>query len=229
MRAADFEQRRGEIATYFDRTASANWARLTSDARLGRIRASVRAGRERMRAGLLEMLGEISAHSVLDAGSGTGQLAMEAADRGADVTAIDLAQSLVLLARTRSSAVSVGTLRFLVGDMTDPSLGSFDHVVAMDSLIHYEPADVVRVLTGFAARTSRSILFTYAPRTVPLAIMHAVGKVFPRGNRSPAIVPVSQRRLRALLAEALPGWRLGRERRVASGFYISHAQELVRV
>ena len=39
-----YEQRRGEIAHYFDRTAVAAWEKLTSDAPVGRIRASVRAG-----------------------------------------------------------------------------------------------------------------------------------------------------------------------------------------
>ena len=32
------------------------------------------------------------------------------------------------------------------GDMLDPALGTFDHVVPMDSLIHYDMPDAVRVL-----------------------------------------------------------------------------------
>jgi magnesium-protoporphyrin O-methyltransferase len=44
-----YEQRRGQIENYFDRTAVAAWAKLTSDAPVGRIRASVRAGRDQMR------------------------------------------------------------------------------------------------------------------------------------------------------------------------------------
>ena len=48
-------ERRGEIETYFDRTAVEAWARLTSDAPVGRIRATVRAGRDRMRATLLSL------------------------------------------------------------------------------------------------------------------------------------------------------------------------------
>jgi hypothetical protein len=34
-------------------------------------------------------------------------------------------------------------------------------------------------------------VFTHAPSTLLLEIMHAVGKLFPRGDRSPAIQPVS--------------------------------------
>ncbi len=58
--------------------------------------------------------------------------------------------------------------------------------------------------------------------------MHAVGKIFPRGDRSPAIVPHATPALhRAIRREAkLASWHLGRDQRIASGFYISHAQEL---
>ena len=42
MDNASYTTRRGEIEHYFDRTAVAAWERLTSDAPVGRIRATVR-------------------------------------------------------------------------------------------------------------------------------------------------------------------------------------------
>ena len=70
-----YEQRRSEIAHYFDRTAVAAWEKLTSDAPVGRIRASVRAGRDQMRATIVSWLGEdLTGKRVLDAGCGTGRL-----------------------------------------------------------------------------------------------------------------------------------------------------------
>ena len=104
----------------------------------------------------------------------------EAARRGAQVVAIDVAPTLIALAQERSPKdLGVGSIEFLVGDMSDPALGTFDHVVAMDSLIHYNAADVVTLLAQVAARTNGSILFTYAPRTPALALMHAVGPLLP--------------------------------------------------
>ena len=47
MTQLSYQQRRGQIETYFDRTAVQAWARLTSDAPVSRIRATVRAGRGR--------------------------------------------------------------------------------------------------------------------------------------------------------------------------------------
>lgn len=229
--AATYLQRRREIETYFDRTAADAWRRLTSEAPLGRIRASVRAGRDRMRATLLDWLpADLTGARLLDAGCGTGALAVEAARRGADVTAIDLAASLVDLARSRAAETGPGRIRFSVGDMLDPGLGRFDHVVGMDSLIHYSQADFVRIVGALARRTERSLLVTFAPRTPPLAVMHAVGRLFPRGERAPAIQPVATAHLLDAIAEerALDAWQVGRTLRIKSGFYTSQALELVR-
>lgn len=53
MAGASYDTRRGELTTYFDRTAVEAWSRLTSDAPVSRIRATVRAGRDAMRGTLL--------------------------------------------------------------------------------------------------------------------------------------------------------------------------------
>jgi len=229
---ATYRARRGEIETYFDRTAADVWARLTSDAPVGRIRATVRAGRDRMRRLILDRLpADLTGRRLLDAGCGTGALAVEAARRGARVVAIDLSPTLVELARERAPRdLGAGSVEFQVGDMLRPGLGRFDHVVAMDSVIHYRRPDAVRVLAAMADCADRSLVFTFAPRTPALAVMHAVGRLFPRGDRAPSIEPVGEHALRRdLLAELAPfGWSLGRGERVVSGFYLSQMQELVR-
>jgi magnesium-protoporphyrin O-methyltransferase len=231
MSVATYLARRGELETYFDRTAVDAWARLTSDAPVGRIRATVRAGRDEMRNTLLSWLpANMNGARLLDAGCGTGALSIEAARRGARVVAIDLSPTLVSVARERIPAdLDSSAIEFRSGDMLDPKLGVFDFVVAMDSLIHYRPADTCRIMAGLAARTSQALLVTFAPKTPALAVMHAVGRLFPRGDRAPAIEPVAEQKLRQLLIsdEGLEQWQLGRSRRVTSGFYKSHALELV--
>jgi len=231
MSSSQYLERRGEIETYFDRTAAATWARLTSDAPVSGIRATVRAGRDRMRATLLDWL-PASLHGLrlLDAGCGTGAFATAAARRGAQVLAIDLSPTLVQLARERCDAEADAALlreriTFRAGDMRAPDDGDFDHVVAMDSLIHYQPEDAAALVAAWSARVRGSLLFTIAPRTPLLAAMHRVGKLFPRGDRAPAIVPVAPARLQAQLLLAMPRWQAGRSQRVASGFYTSQACE----
>lgn len=222
---------RDTLETYFDRTARRAWEDLTSDAKVSGIRATVRAGRERMRELLLDWLPQdLRRTRLLDAGCGTGALAVAAARRGAQVTAIDVAGGLIDVARDRApSFLGHGEIAWAVGDMLDPAFGAFDHVVAMDSLIHYTLDDIAAAVARLADRTRGSVVFTIAPRTPLLAAMHGLGRAFPRGNRSPALQPVAEAALRDRFAATLPGWRIAQAERVASGFYTSQALQLVRV
>ncbi len=225
MTTATYSTYRQQLETYFDRTASETWARLTSDAPVSGVRAKVRAGRDTMRGTLLSWLpADMTGLRLLDAGCGTGALAVEAAQRGASVVAIDVAGSLVSVARERTPDGL--DIDWRVGDMLDPALGEFDHVVAMDSLIHYPAFDIVDVLRGLADRTRGSIVFTFAPQTPLLMVALGAGRLFPRSDRSPQILPVRERLLRTLVKGALPKARIGRDTRVSGGFYTSHALEL---
>ncbi len=234
MEAASYEQRRGKIEEYFDRTAVQAWEQLTSTAPVGRIRRTVRAGRDRMRQTLMGYLPQdLSGARILDAGCGTGALAMDAARRGAHVVAIDLSPSLVDVARRRVAEELAlrpvrGSIEFHSGDMLDPLLGGFDHVVAMDSLIHYDEPDMVKVIASWSQRTCGSMVFTFAPRNPLLATLRTLGSLFPRSNRAPWIEPVAEKSLRRRLAGGVPQFDVLRTQRVSSGFYTSQAMELKR-
>lgn len=232
MDHASYRTRRDQIETYFDRTALDAWKRLTSDEKVSGIRATVRAGREAMRSILLSRFGgDLRGMRILDAGCGSGQLGLELARRGADVLGIDLSAGMVRHARNALPPIEgPGNLDLMCGDMLSPTLGRFDAVVAMDSLIHYNAADVARALGGLADRVSQKIVFTLAPRTLPLTVMHAAGKLFPRSDRSPAIEPVATQKLYATLKQRpeFEGWLGVEPVRVSRGFYISEACEVYR-
>ena len=219
--------RRSEIETYFDRTAVGAWEKLTSDAPVSGVRARVRAGRDAMRTTLLSYLpDDLRGVTILDAGCGTGALAVAAAERGAKVTAIDLSPQLVGVARERLPKDLDVT--FLSGDMLDPKLGKFDYIVAMDSIIHYRTPDMINIIAGLSKMASKGMVFSFPPRTIPLAVLWGVGKLFPRGDKSPAIEPQPPKALRNALSK-IENFKLGRSHRVATGFYISEAQELIRL
>jgi magnesium-protoporphyrin O-methyltransferase len=114
--------------------------------------------------------------------------------------------------------------------MLDPTLGEFDWVVAMDSLIHYAPADMADMVAALAAKSRRGLVFTFAPRTPLLAVMHSVGRVFPKSDRSPDLEPIAEADLRVRLAAhpGLVGFAAGRSERIKAGFYTSQAMEIVR-
>jgi magnesium-protoporphyrin O-methyltransferase len=226
-----YQTRRAELQTYFDETASVTWQKLTSNAPVSGIRATVRAGREAMHNEVLSWLPQdMTGLRILDAGCGTGTFAVEAAKRGATVLAIDIARSLVETAAERiTDPVVRSRITWRVGDMTSPDLGEFDHMLAMDSIIHYDARDMAAMVAKILPRIRRSAIFTYAPQTPLLSAMHFAGKFFPRSDRAPAIVPVSGGRLMDLLAaETNDRWRGNRKHRVNSTFYISEAREVVR-
>lgn len=233
MRESTYARRRDQLTTYFDDTAAAAWRALTSTDPVSRIRATVRAGRDDMRNTLLDWLpADLSGYTLLDAGCGTGALSIDAARRGAKVIAVDVAANLVDVASRRAAREGVaGSIDFRVGDMLTEAPANVDFTVAMDSLIHYTLDDVQDVIAGFASRSRQSVLFTSAPWTRMLAMMHFAGRLIPhRHHRAPAIEPIRVAELMASLEDRLGGddWRANRTRRIKSGFYFSQAVELKR-
>ena len=221
-RDARYLQTRTAVETYFDRTATRTWEKLTSDAPVSGIRATVRAGRERMRAVILQQLpADLSGMRILDAGCGTGALAFELAERGAQVLGVDISPQLIDIARKRTPNQLHDRLTFRAGDMRDHRHGSFDQAVAMDSLIYYNAPDIAGMLETLAPRIGAGMIFTVAPRTPLLMAMWRIGKLFPTGDRSPTMVPHSLKRL----AKEVERGEIRDVERVTSGFYISHALE----
>jgi magnesium-protoporphyrin O-methyltransferase len=219
---ADYAQTRARVEDYFDRTATRTWERLTSDAPVSRIRQTVREGRDRMRAAMLGRLPtDLSGMRVLDAGCGPGVMTAELAARGATVVAADIAPQLLAIAEARLEPAHRDRVTFHAGDMTDPALGGFDAVLAMDSLIYYCEDDLLAALDRLSARAGH-VVFTVAPRTPLLSVMFGMGKLFPRGDRSPIMVPHAHARLTRRSAG------IAHVTRVARGFYISDCLEVRR-
>jgi len=220
---AAYESTRSRVEHYFDRTATKAWERLTSDAPVSRIRETVRQGRDQMREKLLARLpADLTGRRVLDAGCGTGMVTEIMAARGAHVVAADISPQLIEIAEKRLPVALRAQVTFHAGDMLDPDLGTFDHVLAMDRLIYYTAKDIRNVLATLATRTGENVVFTVAPRTPLLMTMWNVGKIFPQSDRSPVMIPHAPKALSNEVAQTGTLTDLGR---VAKGFYISQALE----
>jgi len=217
---------RDRVEQYFDRTATTTWERLTSDAPVSGIRQTVREGRDRMRAIILSRLPlDLTGKRVLDAGCGTGAMTEELARRGAEVVAIDISPALVDIAAKRLPPELAARVSFTSGDMLSDALGSFDHVVAMDSMIYYEAPDLGRALAHLCPRVRESIIFTVAPRTAFLMAFWTMGRIFPRKDRSPTMIPHAPRRLSKEATRHGATGSITEVARVSRGFYISTCLE----
>jgi magnesium-protoporphyrin O-methyltransferase len=147
------------------------------------------------------------------------------ARRGADVVAIDISPALVEIAAKRLPEGLAPRVTFTSGDMLAEGLGAFDHVMAMDSMIYYTAPDLGRALAHLCPRVQDGIVFTVAPRTAFLMAFWSLGKLFPRSDRSPVMIPHNPRKL---AQEATRNGALGsitEIERVARGFYISTCLE----
>ena len=221
---ADYATTRDRVEHYFDRSATKTWERLTSDAPVSGIRATVRAGRDRMRTLMLAQLpGDLRGARILDAGCGTGAMAVELAQRGADVVAVDISPALVEIGAKRMPANLPGQITWVAGDMLEATDGDFDHAVAMDSMIYYTAPDIAALLGRASARVSGKFVFTLPPRTPALMAMWRVGKFFPRADRSPVMIPQSTAGVAQALRDASVKGRLREVEQVKSGFYFSNA------
>ena len=229
MDAISYLDRLSKLQNYFDRTANDAWAKLTSDAPVSGIRATVRAGRDQMRNSIISRLPEnLIGKRVLDAGCGTGAVALELAKKGALVTAVDLSPNLIELAKSRIPENERQNIQFHAGDMLDEAYGDFDYVIGMDSMIHYCAKDMLVVLEKLSSRVSEKILFTFAPSTLPLELMIRVGRLFPRKDRAPFIEPISYAKLHKSINQSpwFIDWEAPFTQLVSSGFYKSQLMEL---
>ena len=218
-----YYQTLNRVESYFDRTATKTWEQLTSDAPVSGIRQTVRKGRAEMRAKMLARVPEdLSGARILDAGCGPGMMTKELAERGGNIVAIDISPSLIKIARKRLSPHLARFVEFRSGDMLDPTLGQFDFVFAMDSLIYYDTSQICSAVLNLGQRPTQKVIFTVAPKTKVLMAMWYAGKLFPRSDRSPVMKPQDPKNL----IEATKGsgimYDLGP---VKSGFYISQAME----
>ena len=220
----DYAATRDRVEHYFDRTATKVWERLTSDAPVSGVRATVRAGRDQMRALMLAQLpADLRGTRILDAGCGTGAMAVELAKRGAEVVAVDISPALVAIAEKRMPQDVAGHITWVAGDMLDDTHGHFDHVLAMDSMIYYSAADIAGLLAKAAPRVDGKFIFTVAPRTPALMLMWRMGKLFPRADRSPVMIPQTTTAIAGALREIGEKRPLAEVDQVKSGFYISKA------
>lgn len=215
---------RDRVEHYFDRSATKVWEQLTSDAPVSGVRATVRAGRDQMRSLMLAQLPEdLSGKRILDAGCGTGAMAVELASRGAEIVAVDISPALIDIAQKRMPAQYADQITWVAGDMFEATHGGFDHAMAMDSLIYYSAPDIAQIMGKASKRIKGKFVFTLPPRSPALMLMWRVGKLFPRADRSPQMVPHTSAGVANALRIAGVHGRIKEIERVKSGFYISSA------
>lgn len=116
---------------------------------------------------LVESLGVAAGMDVLDLGCGDGTTALPAAQRGAKVVGVDIAENLVAAGNARAAAEGLHNLRFQAGDasdLRDLADESFDLVVSIfGAMFAPRPFDVAREMVRVARNGGRIVMGNWIP------------------------------------------------------------------
>lgn len=116
---------------------------------------------------LVESLGVGPGLDVLDLGCGDGTTALPAAQRGANVVGVDIAENLVAAGNARAAAAGLSNLRFEEGDASDlRGLGdeSFDLVISIfGAMFAPRPFEVAREMVRVTRRGGRIMMGNWIP------------------------------------------------------------------
>lgn len=213
---SDVAQHKSRLQDYFDGIGFERWSAIYGVQQLSPIRTSIRVGHTRMLQVADQWLTESCAPgTLLDAGCGVGLFSLAMAQRGFDVTAVDIAPRMV--AAARASAAEAGLkIQCVVGDVEDAT-GPFDAVACFDVLVHYPHRSFVHLVTHLSDLTKGPLLFTYAPHSRAYAAMHWLGGFFPKGHRRTEIQMIPDAVVAATLARV--GRRIRRTAVISQGFY----------
>ena len=116
---------------------------------------------------LVESLDVRSGMDVLDLGCGDGTTALPAAQRGANVLGVDIAENLVAAGNARAAAAGLHNLRFEDGDASDLrnlTDESFDLVVSIfGAMFAPRPFDVAREMVRVTRSGGRIVMGSWIP------------------------------------------------------------------
>lgn len=182
-----------QAAEWWDPKGSSAMLHRLNPVRLGFVRAAI----DRHWGGDTRSRQPLAGKRALDVGCGAGLLCEPLARLGATVTGVDAAADSIAVANAHAAAMGfpslirageglLGSINYLVGELSALGLGQFDLVTSMEVLEHV--ADKPAFLTQLAARLAPGGLLvlstpnrTLASRALLVGAAEAVGAV-PRGT-----------------------------------------------
>src|SRR3954453_1011596 len=124
-------------------------------------------------ASLVKELGVTEGMRVLDLGCGDGTTAVPAAQLGADVLGVDIAENLVAAGNERARELGLANLRFQEGDashLDELDDASFDLVVSMfGAMFAPKPFDVAKEMVRVTKPGGRIVMGNWIPNDPTLA------------------------------------------------------------
>jgi magnesium-protoporphyrin O-methyltransferase len=219
------------VQRYFETSGFSRWTAIYGSGDIPPIWKVIRDGHQRALDNVVAWVKHDENVSALDAGCGTGNLAIALAENGYEVDAFDVSAPMIHFAkyinsgRTRKTPPS-----FIVGDIAavEGRDRTYDLVCCLDVLFHYPIEEASAMLTRLANLSGNKLVASFALRTAMNDFWMWVGtKFFHRKNRMTKLYMFSLPDIEAVMARN--GFRITRTRRVKFFFYDSFVFEAVRV
>ncbi|GAC1581886.1 MAG: magnesium protoporphyrin IX methyltransferase [Candidatus Elarobacter sp.] len=218
------------VAKYFETSGFSRWSAIYGEGEIPPIWRVIRDGHDVAVNNVVDWVQDDGGRTALDAGCGTGNLAVRLAECGYEVDGFDVSPPMVAFARYITKGRRSGPEpRFHVGDIAalrgEPR--SYDLVCCLDVLFHYPYAEVKEMLTKLANLSGNKIIGSFAIRTAMNAFWMEMGqRFFHKKNRMTSLHLLSYDQVEQVLYRA--GFRVARTRRVKFFFYDSFVFEAVR-
>ncbi len=221
------------VRAYFNGIGFERWRRIYSDNQeVNRVQEHIRRGHNKTVTAVLNWLqedGDVKTRSFCDAGCGVGSLTLPLAAMGAQrITASDLSEAMVAEARQRAVAggITAEQARFHVADL-ESLQGEFHTVICLDVFIHYPQSAAEAMVRHLASLSRNRLVVSFAPYSLPLALLKAIGSVFPGASKATRAYTLKESGIVAAAAAA--GFRpTGRRVFCSAPFYFSRLLEFQR-
>jgi magnesium-protoporphyrin O-methyltransferase len=218
------------VHRYFETSGFSRWTAIYGSGDIPPIWKVIRDGHQRALDTVIAWVGKDENVTALDAGCGTGTLAIALADHGYEVDGFDVSAPMVHFAKYINSGRTRKTPpTFTVGDIAavEGTARTYDLVCCLDVLFHYPVEEASVMLTRLAKLSDRKLVASFALRTMMNDFWMKVGTKFHSKNRMTKLFMFSYDEIEKLMAAN--GFKITRSRRVKFFFYDSFVFEAVRV
>ncbi len=217
------------VRKYFETSGFSRWTAIYGAGEIPPIWKVIRDGHQRSLDQIVNWVKADDLHNALDAGCGTGNLAIALANHGYEVDAFDISAPMIHFARYINTGRTKGIApRFMVGDIAalEGQNKQYDLVCCLDVLFHYPYDEVADMLRRLSALAGTKFVGSFALRTPLNDFWMKVGERFHAKNRMTRLYMFSYDEVEQILYRA--GFRVTRTRRVKFFFYDSFIFEAVR-
>ena len=218
------------VHKYFETSGFSRWSAIYGSGDIPPIWKVIRDGHQRAIDKVVEWVTAEKMHTALDAGCGTGTLAIELAGHGFEVDAFDVSAPMIHFAKYINGGRTKGFAPdFMVGDIAALAgrEKTYDLVCCLDVLFHYPYEEVSDMLRRLMSLSAHKVVASFAIRTPMNDFWMKVGQRFHTKNRMTKLFMFSYDEVEQILYRA--GFRITRKHRVKFFFYDSFVFEAVRV